>query len=167
MAKKSTKKNSLKALWSFLTLIFAGAIFGMLALPFVKYGGSAGSHSISSSSSGYELLDFNGNTAIATVILLLVIFASLLVVVSIMKLCADCGVIKNKSAKKFLSFALVVLSLAVLAMCVVCMIVVPTECDSIGSGSFSVGSYASWLGLIFTTVVGIGATITSIYAVKK
>lgn len=167
MAKKSTKKNSAKALWSFLTLIFAGAIFGTTALPFVRYGGSAGSHSISSSSSGYELLNFDGNTAIATVILLLVIFASLLALVSIMKLCADCGVIKNKSAKKFLSFALVVLSLAVFVMCVVCMIVVPTECSSIGTGSFSAGSYASWLGLIFTTVVGIGATITSIYSVKR
>ena len=84
MGKKTSNKiNSRNLLIDLLCFIFIGGVFGLLAMPYVKYELSLIIGSGSSTTSGYELLNFDANASVATVILLLIIFASLAVLFTI------------------------------------------------------------------------------------
>lgn len=169
MAKKKTsKKNSKTTLLDFIVLVLAGGMFGLLALPFMKAEWKVGSVTNVAKASGYDLLNFEANSGVAVCILLLVIFASLLAVASLCKLLADAGIVKDSTFVKISSFATVVMALAVFAMTIAIMIVVPTNCDAYSLGGvLSAGSYAVWVSLIANAVVGLGAFVASVFASKK
>lgn len=168
-SKKSTTKKSTKKLGlDLLLLILSAGTFGLLALPYVKYEVSSVLGSTQSTTSGYELLNFEANSGVATVILLLIIFASLLILMCVLKMLVDCGVVKNSMAGKIASFGTVCVAFAVLVMTIVNIIVIPSSCSAGGFGSyFSAGSYAGWLGLILTLVLGLGDFVVSVFSVKK
>lgn len=169
MAKKSSsKKNMKKVGFDFLALIFSGAIFGLLALPFIKHKITSIVGDTVSNTSGYALLDFEANAGIATLILLFIIFASIAVMLSILKLLIDAGVIKSASANKIAGFGLVIMAFAIFVVSIVSMIVIASNCNSGSIGSvFSAGSYAGWLGLILVAVSGLLCFVSSIFAIKK
>lgn len=170
MAKKSSKK-SMKALGlDLLVLLFSGAMFGLLAVPYIKMEASSGilGAGTSSTISGYDLLNFDSDAGMATCILLLVIFASLMALLAIVKMLGDAGIIKSRRVMKLIGFGMVFMAFAVLVMTIVNMIVVPSKCNSSSIGSIiSAGSYAYWLGLILSGVSALLGFVASIFAVKK
>lgn len=167
MAKKATKKTG-NILFDILILLLAGGIFGFLALPYMSSKATVFGKEVVSNISGYDLLNFDANSGIATVILLLVIFASLLALFAIVKILADLGMFKNKKASRLLSFIVILLALAVFAMTITNMIYIPTECNSGSLGSyFAAGTYPAWLGLILTAVDSLLALVTSLFTLKK
>lgn len=169
MAKKSSKKSMKFVLLDLLSLILAGGLIGFLALPYVKYQASALVSTYETTASGFKLLDFDGNTAIATVVLLIIIFASLLAVSAILKICCDAKVITNKTCGKAISLCLILFAFASLVMAVVAMIVVSSECSagSLGFLGIGGGSKPSWLALILGLLVSLSALISSLLSVKK
>lgn len=167
MAKKSSK--SMKGfLFDFLVLVLAGGLLGFLALPFMKYQTTALGSTAVTNYSGYGLLNFDANAGIATVILLLVIFASLLTLFAIVKMLADLGLFKNKSISKILAYVVVFLAFAALVLTITNMIYIPTQCNSGSIGSyFSTGTQAAWLGLIISAVDALFAFVASLFTLKK
>lgn len=165
MAKKSKKSNN-KIIWNFLVLVFAGCLLGFLALPYAKAKVSVGSAVSESNISGFSMLDFNSDSGLAVVILLLVIFASILAILSLLKICCDAGIIKNKSAVKIIKFGLILFALASLVMTIVAMIVVPSKHNSLGGSYASIGTYANWFVLILSSVMGVGAFSSSVLSAK-
>ena len=125
MAKKSSKFG--KTLADFLALVLSGVVFGLLAMPFISGKGSALGGEIVKNASGYDLLNFDSNAGLATVILLLIIFASLMAVCAILKLLYDEKIVSNKTFGKVVGFGLIIMALAVVVMAIVAMIVVPTN----------------------------------------
>lgn len=166
MAKKSSKKSTKYLLLDLLTLVFAGCLLGFLALPYAKSKVNILGGTSESPISGYSMLDFNADSGLATVILLLVIFASILALLGLLKVCCDTGVIKNKSVVKLIKFGLILFALASLVMTIVAMIVVPSKCSSIGGSSASLGTYADWFVLILSTIMGVGALFSSVLSAK-
>lgn len=169
MAKKSSSKKSMKKVGlDFLALIFSGAIFGLLALPFINHKITTGIGESISTTSGYDLLNFEADAGVATLILLFIIFASFAVLLALTKMLIDAGVLKAGNANKIIGFGLLIMTLAILVVSIVTMIVIPSKCSSSSIGSlFSAGSYAGWLGLIFVTVSGLLSFVSSIFAIKK
>ena len=164
MAKKSAK-SSKRTLFDLITIILSGSVFGWLALPYVKFDASVLG---SSTTSGYKLLDFDANEAIATVLLIPVIVAGLLALASISKTLVDVGVVNSKSASKMLGLVMMVLALVMVGISVATMIVVPKQCTSHNFGSLgNVGSSAQWLGMIATLLVSLLSLATSYLAAKK
>ena len=70
MAKKS--KFGSAVIFDLIVLVLAGGIFGLLALPFVKAETTIIGFTGSTTVSGYDLLNFEANAGIATVILLII-----------------------------------------------------------------------------------------------
>lgn len=168
MAKKSSKKGTKSLALDLLTLLFAGAMFGLLAMPYVKGEVSSVLGTTSTTVSGYELLNFDNDAGMATCILLLVIFASLVALFALCKMLGDLGVIRSRRLMNFFGFVMVVMALAVLVMTIVNMIVVPSKCSASSLGSIiSAGSYAYWLGLILSSVSALLGFVSSIFAVKR
>lgn len=165
MAKKSSKKSMAK-LFDLILLVIGGGVFGLLAMPFITGKVTIGSKEIVSNYSGYNLLDFDADAGLATIMLLFIIFASVLVVSSLLKLCYDAKIIKNKTLGKVAGFGVVVMALALLVLTIVAMIVVPTKCDdSIFASLTNTG--ANWLTLILFAVVSGCGLVTSFCSVKK
>lgn len=156
------KKNSKKALFDFVTVIFTGGIFGLLALPFVKAEASVLGWSTSSVASGYSLLDFEANEGVATVILLMIIFAGIAAFSSLCKLVFDAGFLKSKAASKFLGFAAVLGALALVGATVTAMIVISNNCSTSDFGGIiSAGATPQWASLIGNlacAILGLGAS---------
>lgn len=173
MAKKSSKgaKKSSKGLVKLLDLIVlavAGGMFGFLAMPFITGKVTIGGLQSTVSDTGYNLLNFDADAGLATITLLLIIFASMLAVLSIIKLCYDFNLIKDKSLGKIIGYSLIAMALAVLVVSIVAMIVVPSKCESHSIGGYlSGGSYANWVTLILITAVSLGGLIASFFSVKK
>lgn len=174
MAKKSSKsakksgKKGLAKLLDLVVLAVAGGMFGFLAMPFITGKISVGGLSTSVSDSGYNLLNFDADKTLAILMLLLIIFASMLAVLSIIKLCYDFNLIKEKSLGKIIGYSLVILALALFVVSVVTMIVVPGKCESHSVGGYaSGGSYANWFTLVLVTAVSLGGVIASFFSVKK
>lgn len=170
MAKKSSKKasNGTKKILDLVLLVLAGGMFGLLAMPFITGEATSVLGTVTNNISGYNLLDFEANAGFATIVLLFIIFASLLAVLSILKLCCDAGLIKNKSFNKLVKFGVVVFALALVVLSVVTMIVIPTNCEAYSLGSIvSVGNHANWLTLILVAVVNLFSLATSFYSTKK
>lgn len=167
MAKKSKSKGN--PLFSLLAIVFAGAVFGILAMPFVKASVSAlGSKLAETSYSGYSLLDFEANSGMATVILPLVIFAGLLALVSLVKLLLDLGVVKNGKVGRTLGLVMAVLGLALVGAAIATMIVVPNNCNAGALGNVVAGgTKPQWLALILMLVDGLVATCVSLMSAKK
>lgn len=168
MAKKSSKKSMKSVMLDLLALLFSGAMFGLLAMPYIKGEVSSILGTTSTTVSGYDLLNFDGDAGMATCILLLVIFASLMALLAIIKMLGDAGMIKSRRVMKLIGFCMVFMALAVLVMTIVNMIVVPSKCEASSLGSIiSAGSYAYWLGLILSSASALLGFVTSIFAVKK
>lgn len=168
MAKKSSKKSSKNFGLDLLALLFSGAMFGLLAMPYVKAEVSSVLGTSSTTMSGYDLLNFDSDAGMATCILLLVIFAALMALLAIVKMLGDAGIIKSRRVMKLLGFCLVFMALAVLVMTIVDMFVVPSKCSSSSLGSLiSGGYYAYWLGLILSGVSALLGFVASIFAVKQ
>jgi len=129
MAKKSSKKGISKLL-DLILIVIAGGMFGFLAMPYINNKVTSVLGDTIKTVSGYQLLDFEADGGLATIILLLIIFASLLAVLSVLKLCFDANIIKNKTVGKVAGFGVVVMALAILVVCIVAMIVVPNKCSS-------------------------------------
>lgn len=164
MAKKSKSMKSI--LVSILTFLFAGGIFGMLALPFVKIESSSIVHSYSKGYSAYSLLDFENNAGTSAVILVLMIFAGLLALTAIAKMVVDSS--RNRKAGKIINAILIFFGLAVLAVSIAAMIYIPSQCNAGSFGSLaSGGTYAGWLGLSLTLVDAFLAFATSLFSLKK
>lgn len=167
MAKKSSR-NMRGLLFDFLILVLAGGIFGFLALPFMNYQTTVLGASSVTNYSGYDLLNFDANVGIATIVLLLIIFASLLGLLAIVKMLADCRLIKSKSLSRILTCIVVFLAFAVFVLTIANMIYIPTQCNSGSIGSyFSTGTQASWLGLTLTSVDALLVLVTSLFTLKK
>lgn len=166
MAKKSSKKNNL--LFSLLAFMFGGAVFGLLAMPYINNKFTIlGSETITGFS-GYSLLDFDANQIFAILTLLLVIFAGLTALFGLLKLAYDAKLVSNKAFGKFVGFGLIISSLALLVTSIVTMIIIPTECSEVALGGLlSSGNYANWLALILTTVSSGLSFVTSLLAIKK
>ncbi len=169
MAKrKSSKKSGVKAILDFVVLALAGGMFGFLALPFVKNQITAGSMTTELARyNGYQLMDFENNAGVATCILLMIIFASLLAVFAIVKLLADMGTLKGATLSKVVAFGTVVLALAVLVMSIVIMIVIPTNCKTGAISVVSGGTLAIWYSLIINTCAGLATFVTSVFSIRK
>lgn len=165
MAKKSSKKG-MNTLLDFVLLLIGGGIFGLLAMPFITGKVTILGSTVVSNFSGYELLDFDADAGLATIMLLFIIFASVLVVSSLLKLCYDAKIIKNKTLGKVGGFGVVVMALALLVLTIVAMIVVPNKCDSSVFASLT-NTGANWLTLILFAVVSSGALVASFCSVKK
>lgn len=166
MAKKSS--NFGKALADFLALVLSGAVFGLLAMPFISAKMTVFGKEIVSNASGYDLLDFDTNASLATVVLLLIIFASLMAVCAILKLLYDEKIVSNKTFGKVVGFGLIIMALAVVVMAIVAMIVVPSNCEAYSFGSTaSAGNYAGWLALVLVLVDALAGIIASYFAIKK
>lgn len=169
MAKrKSSKKSGVKAILDFVVLALAGGMFGFLALPFVKAQASGlGETRELARYNGYQLMDFENNAGVATCVLLMIIFASLLAVFAIVKMLADIGTLKGATLSKVVAFGTVVLALAVLVMTIVLMIVIPTNCKVNGAFGFSGGTTAVWYGLIINACAGLATFVTSVFSIRK
>ena len=165
MAKKSS--NFGKALADFLALVLSGAVFGLLAMPFISAKGSALGGEIVNNASGYDLLNFDSNAGLATVVLLLIIFASLMAVCAILKLLYDEKIVSDKTFGKVVGFGLIIMALAVVVMAIFAMIVVPSNCKSYSLWGASAGSYAGWLALVLVLVDALAGLIASYFAIKK
>lgn len=169
MAKKSSSKAKTgNLLLDLLALIFSAGIFGLLAMPYVKYEVSSVIGSASSQSSGYQLLDFEANAGVSTMILLLIIFASISILFAIVKMLVDAKILKGKNAVKLANFGLIVMTLILTVISIVSIIVIASNCGANGFGSIvSAGSYAGWFGLILTVVCSGLAFVSSIFSVKR
>lgn len=165
MAKKSSKFG--KTLADFLALVLSGVVFGLLAMPFISSKMTIAGREIVSNASGYDLLNFDANAGLATVVLLLIIFASLMAVCAILKLLYDEKIVSNKTFGKVVGFGLILMAFAVVVMAIVAMIVVPTNCKSYSLWGASVGSYAGWLALVLVLVDALAGLIASYLAIKK
>ena len=163
MAKKSSKK----AFYDFLTVALSGGVYGFLALPFVKSEASILGQSSSWTASAYQLLDFEANSGIATVVLLTIIFAGVLAFFALCKLVFDAGFLKSKAASKYLGFATVLFALALIGVSIAAMIVIPKSCSTSSLGGWiSAGTTAQWGGLIANLAAGILALGTSYLSTK-
>lgn len=168
MAKKSSKNTSKIKLYDLILFILAGGIFGLLAMTFFTGKFEILERTIPTTFSGYSLLDFEANAGFATIILLFIIFASLLVIASLIKFCCDLNIIKNKNILKISKFSVVVLSFALLVLSIVNMIVIPINCEAYALGDLiSSGTYANWFTLILFTVVSLISFVCSVYLVKN
>lgn len=162
MAKKSSKFG--KTLADFLALVLSGVVFGLLAMPFISGKGSALGGEIVKNASGYDLLNFDSNAGLATVVLLLIIFASLMAVCAILKLLYDAKIVSNKTFGKVVGLGLILMAFAVVIMAIVAMIVVPTNCKAHSLGS---SDYAGWFALVLVLVDALAGLIASYLAIKK
>ena len=175
MAKKksSSKKNRLSWLWDILSIAVGGAILGFLALPHIKYETSnVITGTTTENISAYQLMSFEegANIGLSTVILILIITASLLCFCGLLKLVADMGIVKNATFAKVAGFGMVVAALATLALAITLCIMVSgaVKDDSFNLGGYlSAGRYAVWGILITNACVAFVGFITSLFAVKK
>lgn len=168
MAKKSTKKSCKKVLFDILVLILSAVLLGFLALPFIKNEVSSILGSLSNTISGYELINFDLDTTIATFILLTTIFASLSALFSIFKLLIDLNIVKNKAFKNFTNFGLILITFITLALAISVTIIIPVKCNSNSLGSLiSAGSYAVWYSLAVITFVSLLSFLFSFMSSKK
>lgn len=169
MAKKSSKKSMKFVLLDLLTLLLGGALIGFLALPYIKYQASGFGSTLEQTASGFNLLDFDGNAGIATIVLLLIIFASLTILFALLKACVDGKIINDKSFSKIAKFGLIVSAIACFIITIVAMIVIASECSSGSLGIFGIGagSKPAWLSLITSALIGLGALVSSLLSVKK
>lgn len=171
MANK-TKKSSFKLIMDLVTILLGGLLLGFVALPHVSYEASSGiiGGGVSTSSSGYDLINFEegANTGVAVVLLLIVIFASLLVLFGLLKLLTDSGTVKSSVASKVMNFGLVICALALTALVIANIFTVSNACSAVDGGSFfQAGSYAVWATLIVNAILGVGSLVTSLFAWKK
>lgn len=167
MAKKKSKNNS--TIFDLVAFIFAGAVFGLLAMPYILNKASVLGRETVKNISGYSLLNFEvEDKTFAILVLLLIIFAGLTVIFSLLKTAVDAKMITNKTFIKVTKFCLLVCSLALVVTSIVTMIMIPTKCDEFAiTGIVSAGNYAGWLGLILTTVASILSFGSNILSLKK
>lgn len=163
MAKKSSKNT----LFDFLALILSGAVFGILAMPFITSKLAVAGKETTSTMSGYDLLNFEADSGLATVVLLLVIFASILALFALIKLLVDEKIISNKTVAKCADLCLLLSALAVVVMAIVAMIVVPSKCSAEKVGSLTVGTFAGWVALVILLVDALVALVMSWSAHKN
>ena len=160
MAKKS--KFGSAVIFDLIVLVLAGGIFGLLALPFVKAETTIIGFTGSTTVSGYDLLNFEANAGIATVILLIIIFASVLALSALCRVFVDGGMVKSKSLDKYAMIGMNLISLALLVCSIIITIMIPANCSADGVGSiFAAGSYAVWYSLALTIVVSFAAFCVS------
>lgn len=170
--KKSSKKNMFKILMDMLTLALGAIVLGFVALPHINISVSSALGGASRSSSGFDLISFEegANIGVSIVLLLLVIFASLLIAFSVLKILTDSKVVKNSTVAKVASFGLIVLSLLVAGFAIANCITIPVAC---ADKSFNVGNvlssgvYAVWGAIIVNAVLGIGSFVASVFTLKK
>ncbi len=170
MAKRKSSKSSMKVvLLNIITLVFAGCLIGFLGLPYVKHQVSGFGSTYEETASGFSLLDFEANSGVATVVLLLLIFASILALLVLVKIFCDAGIIKSKSLSKLVGYGVVLFALASFVMTIVAMIVIPNNCNSGSLGIFGIGggTKPAWFELILSAVMGLGATVTGVLSMKK
>lgn len=165
MAKKSS--NFGKTLADFLALVLSVVVFGLLAMPFISAKMTILGKEVVSNASGYDLLNFDANAGLATVVLLLIIFASLMAVCAILKLLYDAKIVSNKTFGKVVGLGLILMAFAVVVMAIVAMIVVPSNCEAYSFGSASAGNYAGWFALVLVLVDALAGLIASYFAIKK
>lgn len=170
--KKSAGSGKLSMLWTLLTMVLGAVILGFVALPHIKAEVSTsilGGASEATTTSGYSLISFEegADVGMAVVLLLLVIFASLLIVSAILKLLCDLKVIKNITFLKVAKLLMLVCAAAVAVLAIVNIITVSTYCSSVGGDLIKVGTYAVWATLIVNAIIGVGSLITSALAVRK
>lgn len=171
MAKKSTG-NKLKVLWNGLTVVLGALLLAFIALPHVKLEvstGLLGGASEAESYSGYSLISFQDgyDTGVAVVLLLLVIFASLLVLSAVVKTLCDAKVIKNATVLKVASWATMLLSVVVAVLAIVNIITISSFCSSVENKLFSAGKYAMWGSLIVNAIIAVATVPTSVLSLKK
>ncbi len=171
---KNKSKDTGSIIWPVATLLLGGLILGLLALPFMSIEILGSSTSVS----GWEFIDFSDGapTGCAVVLLLLVIFACLMMLLSVVKLLNCMGIIKDS---KFINFLLVICGLAVAVLAIVNIFTISSYAsgDSLNTGwgalddviSSLIGSVVSigWTGLIINGVVGVLAFISSALAIKE
>ncbi|MGN1200779.1 MAG: hypothetical protein ACI4R8_00745 [Candidatus Caccovivens sp.] len=172
MATKKTanKTNVMKLVWDGLTLVLGGLLLGLIALPhWALY--VAGNMVDGANVSGYDLIDFGegSDAGVAVVLLLLVVFASVLVLGAILKLLADLKVVKNSTFAKVANWVMLVSALAVAVLAIVNIITVSVYC---GNNSTIIadkvsGAVASWGTLIVNGILGVGTVVTSMLSVRK
>lgn len=175
MAKKKTsnKKNRMAAFMSFITMAIGGLLLGFLALPHIKYESSnVITGTATKNVSAYQLMSFEegANIGLSTVILILIITASLMCLFGLLKLIADLKIVKSKGLEKFAAFALVTFVLATLALAITLCIMIPSAVkdDSFNLGGIvSAGRYAVWGSIITNSCIAGAGLITSLISLKK
>lgn len=171
MAKKKVAVNKLSWLWDLLTLLLGGLLLGFVALPHIK--GEVSSSIIGASgstmTSGYSLINFDegANVGVAVVLLLLVIFASLMVLCAVVSLLCDFKIIKNAMLIKVSKWMMLVLAGCITILAIVNMITVSNACSSAGGELIKAGTYAIWGTLVVNAIISLASVFTSALSLKK
>lgn len=162
MAKKKTK-NLLNILMDLLTLAFGALILGFLALP---HWTEKALNVLSISKTGYQLIDFENDTTVAVVLLLITIFASLMMLFALLKLLKDLNVVKNALYGRIVSFCMLISALGLAGFVVANCITFPSYVNNLNS-PINLGILTQWAPIILNACLGIGSLMTSALSLKK
>lgn len=165
-------ENLTKTILHALSAVFGALILGFLALPYIAIKAVQALGVPAMNKTGYDFLDFSTpnptseQTFCAVVVLLLVIFACVLIVSSILTLLCDFGIIKNEKVSKIMKLlslisAVVVLVLTVLNF-VACSNLVSATNKPFQVAKLSPASMGT-IGLVLNLICGAGATASSAY----
>lgn len=165
MAKQN---NLLKWIMNIATVVLTVLLIGFIALPHIEgflLGESVGTQS------GYDCISFGDGDpkGVATVLLLLVIFACLLALTAILKILADTGVVKSAKFAKVVNIVLVVLSVITAILAIVNIITVATYCNDnyAAVAGKDNGLVACFGTLIVNAIIACVTIATSVVSIKK
>ncbi len=166
-------ENLTKTVLHGLTAVFGALILGFLALPYLAVKAVSAIGVPAMTKSGYDFLDFSTpnptseQTFSAVIVLLLVIFASVLIISAILSLLCDFGVLSNEKVAKLVKWlsvvsAVIVFVLAVLNI-VACTNLVSATNEPFAAIAKVSPASASIAGLVLNLLCAGGASACALY----
>ncbi len=168
-SKTSASKNFWQTICDVVVLLLGVLVLGILGLPHIRtllVGESVGSLS------GYDLINFQkgSDTGIAVVLLMLVIFASLMLLFALLKLLCDFHVIKSAAFGKLAGFLMLICASVLLVLAVVSISIISTKVSSVVDKLTNkrTGTVAGFDALTGTIIAAFFAMLSScVHIIKK
>lgn len=162
------KKSVFKTILDAVTVLLAVLLVAFVALPYMGY--EIGGKSMSKLNvSGFDCISFDEGAPVGTavVLILLLIFASLLIISGLAKLLVDFGVIKGEKAVKAAK-AVMILSAVLSAILAIASIVTLTVyCGDHYSSDLKTGFVPMYATLVINAIIAIVTVATTAISAKK
>lgn len=162
------KKSVFKIILDAVTVLLAVLLVAFVALPYIGYklaGESVGDMNVS----GFDCISFDEGAPVGTavVLILLLIFASLLIISGLAKILVDFGVIKSEKAVKAVKVVMILSAVLSAILAIASIFTVAIYCGDHYSSEFNTGLVPMYATLVINAIIAIVTIATTAISAKK
>lgn len=162
------KKSIFKTILDAVTVLLAVLLIAFVALPYIGY--SVGGKTMSDANlSGYDCISFEEGAPVATavVLVMLLIFASLLIISGIAKILIDLGIIKSEKVAKIVKAVMILSAVLSAILAIASIFTVAVYCGDHYSSELNAGLVPMYATLVINAIIAVVTIVTTAISAKK